>query len=136
MTRTEQINWLKLDYLREGSQVQKKVYDVMRSGRFLEILQKYNPILVGTVPIGIEVPGSDLDVVCEVYDFNLFEQVLTGNFGHYDGFCLSRRTVNGQERMKANFMVHDWPIEIFGQSVPTRKQNGYKHMLIEYRMLR
>jgi hypothetical protein len=28
-----------------------------------------------------------------------------------------------------------WPIEIFGQPVPTINQNGYRHMVIEARLL-
>ncbi|WP_068612794.1 DUF4269 domain-containing protein [Paenibacillus tuaregi] len=136
MNRAEPINWLNLDYLRQGGENQRQVYEILQTGRFLKILEEYTPILVGTIPLGIEVDGSDLDIICEIYDLDRFEQELMESFQHYHGFTLSRRSVNGLKRIKANFQVEAWPVEIFGQPVPTRQQNGYKHMLIEHRMLR
>lgn len=100
------------------------------------MLYNYEPILVGTVPIGIPVETSDLDIICSVQDFNEFERINKVNFGVYRGFSISRRTVEGVDRIKINFMIEKWPIEIFGQMIPTQLQNGYLHMVIEDRLLR
>jgi hypothetical protein len=39
------------------------------------------------------------------------------------------------EAIVANFSIDGIAIEIFGQNIPTREQNGYRHMLIEHRIL-
>ena len=31
-----------------------------------------NPIVVGTFPIGINIPGNDIDLACEVHDIDSF----------------------------------------------------------------
>jgi hypothetical protein len=90
---------------------------------------------VGTVPIGINVAGSDLDIICEVQDFDRFELIVIDYFKDYHEFSVVRRQVEGNERIKINFTIEEWQIEIFGQSKPTTEQNGYIHMVIEDRML-
>lgn len=37
--------------------------------------------------------------------------------------------------MVASFQLDDFSIELFGQNIPTRQQPGYRHMLVEYRLL-
>lgn len=128
--------WLDLEYLRCGDSTQADVYQLLVNYRIFQILRNYQPILVGTVPIGIPVETSDLDIICSVQDFNEFERLNKVNFGIYKGFSISRRTVEGIERVKINFTIEKWPIEIFGQNKPTLIQNGFLHMVIEERLLR
>lgn len=128
--------WLHTEYLSTGSTVQIEVYRLLKKHRILIDLSSYNPILVGTVPIGIQVEGSDLDIICEVNDFNEFERFVGQRYGGYERFEIARRIVDGEERIKANFTIEDWPIELFGQNKPTTEQNGYRHMVVEDRMLR
>lgn len=112
------------------------MYQLLKKYRLLEILRDYDPILVGTVPIGINIQGSDLDIICEVKEFNDFESQMREQFSHYDEFSLIRRDVDGMDRIKVNFIIDGWPIEIFGQNKPTQEQNGFIHMVIEDRMIR
>ncbi|CAM3844438.1 DUF4269 domain-containing protein [Cohnella lubricantis] len=128
--------WLDIEYLRVGSSTQAEVYRLLKEHRLLETLSLYSPILVGTVPIGIHVPGSDLDIISEVADFEMFAERVQERFGGYPEFTIVRRVVEGVERIKANFMVEAWPVELFGQNKPTERQNGYLHMVIEDRLLR
>jgi len=128
--------WTDIEYLSKGNPVQIDVYHILKKHRILDFLHKYSPILVGTIPIDINVADSDLDIICEVYDFDQFEFELRDRFGIYPGFTVVRRTVESMERIKANFICENWPIEIFGQAIPTENQNGYRHMVIEARMLK
>ncbi len=129
-------NWRDIRYLAAGTPVQREVYSVLTAHRLLERLREYDPVLVGTVPIGLQIEGSDLDIVCEVCDFDRFERDLRERFGDRPGFVGTRRIVGGRERAKANFECGGWPIEVFGQAVPTSRQNGFAHMTVEYRLLR
>lgn len=128
--------WMNTDYLKKGSIAQDEVYHLLMNHKVLDILQDYDPILVGTVPIGIHVPSSDLDIICCVQNFSQFERLIQKNFEHYNGFKISRTVANGVERVKANFTINEWPIELFGQNKPTCEQNGFIHMIVEDRLLK
>lgn len=112
------------------------MYQLLKKYRVLETLRDYDPILVGTVPIGINIKGSDLDIICEVKEFNDFERQMGVQFSNYDDFSLTRRVVDDMNRIKINFIIDGWPIEIFGQDKPTQEQNGFRHIVIEDRMIR
>ncbi|WP_245946882.1 DUF4269 domain-containing protein [Paenibacillus cellulosilyticus] len=128
-------DWTDLNYLQHGSMLQAEVFHLLRAHKVFDILHEYDPILVGTVPIFIEIPSSDLDIICNVQHFTAFERVVKEHFEHYSGFTITRRIVDGIERVKANFTIEGWPIELFGQNKPTQEQNGFVHMIIEDRLL-
>ncbi|RCX21420.1 uncharacterized protein DUF4269 [Fontibacillus phaseoli] len=119
-----------------GTGLQAEVQELLEKHSIFETLRDYDPILVGTVPLDIQVPGSDLDIICEVHDFALFVEQVIFHFGHFPEFEIVRRQVEGIERIKANFICEGWPVELFGQPMPIRQQNGYRHMMVEARMLR
>jgi hypothetical protein len=124
-------------YLSGGNERQKAAYTLMDELQIIEILNPFNPILVGTIPINIDIPESDLDIICEVNDndFSKFEELVWRSFYPLDQFRYSIRTVNGMNNYVANFIYKSWEFEIFGQPLPTHLQNGYKHVMIEYRIL-
>ncbi|MGG1314142.1 DUF4269 domain-containing protein [Cohnella laeviribosi] len=128
-------HFLNIDYLSRGTQTQVQVYGILKRLRLMDLLKEYNPILVGTVPLDLDVPGSDLDIICEVREFDPFERLITRSFGKEEEFLFTRRRVQGIERIKANFNYKGWPIEIFGQAIATIEQNGFKHMVIEARLI-
>lgn len=54
-------------------------------------LAPYSPVLCGTIPISINVEGSDLDIIMEVYDFETFKQQAANLYGGYDKFVLKEK---------------------------------------------
>lgn len=128
-------DWCELSYLKRGTVVQCKVYNLLKELNIMEIVSDHNPILVGTVPLGIQVEGSDLDIICEVHEMEEFAVKVARHFGDRDDYCCESRTVRGIPRIKINFNEADWPIELFGQPRQTKLQNGYLHMIIEAELL-
>lgn len=124
-----------LEYLNEGNKRQRKAYTVLSESIFPS-LEKYNPVLAGTIPLAIDVDGSDLDVLCYVTDTDEFSSVLTEQFSSFDGFTLRQTEINSVPTIIANFFCRGFEIEVFGQNVPVHSQNGYKHMIIEDAVLR
>jgi hypothetical protein len=59
------IDFTTIDYLKEGNDRQKKAYEVLLKYKIFEKLSNYSPLLAGTVPIEIDIEGSDLDIICE-----------------------------------------------------------------------
>jgi len=106
-------------------------YQVLKQIEVFTILQPYNPVLVGTVPIGIDIDGSDLDIICEAADLLQFQQVVVDGFSKYAGFS----DFFSKDAYVASFRYSGIEIEIYSKDKPTDLQNGYRHMVIEDRIL-
>ncbi|MBP1969771.1 hypothetical protein J2Z83_001879 [Virgibacillus natechei] len=64
--------------LQMGNEKQQKAYLAIKELNICNDLSTYNPVLCGTLPIGIDVLGSDLDIVMEVQDLDYFEERVLG----------------------------------------------------------
>ncbi|THF47847.1 DUF4269 domain-containing protein [Flavobacterium supellecticarium] len=124
-----------LDYLKKGNALQQKSYDLLTKHAILELLSDFDPILVGTIPIAIAIESSDLDIACYWKDKNGFIATLHKAFSGYPDYSCQELDHGAMEAIVANFSIDGIAIEIFGQNIPTREQNGYRHMLIEHRIL-
>jgi hypothetical protein len=126
-------DWKDPGYLQHGSERQRRAFEVLQRHALLGHLQAYNPVLVGTFPLDLLVPGSDLDIICEVCDMAEFRCALAG-FAAYPAYEL-RRASTAEPALVASFEVEGLPVEVFGQALPTARQNGYRHLVIEARLL-
>ncbi|WP_035563548.1 DUF4269 domain-containing protein [Hymenobacter sp. IS2118] len=124
-----------LSYLRHGSAGQRRAYRVLRALGLPEVLRSYSPLLVGTFPLNLQQPGSDLDLVCEVHDFAPFEALLAAHYGPQVGFSQRRTVRQGLTSSFTAFSTLSMPVEIFGQALPSERQHGYRHLCIEHRLL-
>ncbi|MBE9583693.1 DUF4269 domain-containing protein [Mucilaginibacter sp. JRF] len=122
-----------IEYLKTGNSRQRSAYDTLVKYHIMEVLADFNPILTGTVPIGIDIPGSDLDIICCYDSVDEFEDTIASNFKSFKKFNIGHNQDN--ESIIADFYADDWEIEIFGQPVPTHLQNAYRHMIIENKLL-
>lgn len=130
-----EVDWRNIKYLYSGTKKQKSVYDVLIKTNIFEILKDYDLVLIGTIPIGIDIEKSDIDIACEVYDFDKFEQLIQISFGEYKNFSINKMTFYDKEVLVANFFVKEFEIELYAETFPVEKQNGYRHMIIEDRIL-
>ncbi|MDT3404709.1 DUF4269 domain-containing protein [Mucilaginibacter terrae] len=131
-------NIIKFDniaYLSTGTARQQQAYNVLVEHRIMELLLPYSSLLVGTIPINIDIEGSDLDVLCAYQNKKEFVNHLRAHFSTYPNFNLYETTITGNETIIANFMAYDFEVEIFGQQTPVKQQYGYLHMLIEHELL-
>ncbi|WP_336704688.1 DUF4269 domain-containing protein [Chryseobacterium indologenes] len=131
------LDFTRIDYLKDGNERQKKAYEILTKYRVFEKLKDYSPILAGTVPIEIDIKGSDLDLIFEVdlkYDQDFLDDLLFCQIIPHD-VEVEYPIVNGEKCITLNFMLDGFPIEIFGQNKPTKEQNAYLHMIAEYKVL-
>lgn len=122
--------------MQTGNEAQQKAYAAIKELNICNDLRIYNPVLCGTLPIGLDVVGSDLDIVMEVQDLDHFEEQLQILYNDKNNFTLKRTTIGSNQVVKANFLFGNFEFELFGQSQPVHKQNAYIYMLIEHRILR
>jgi hypothetical protein len=126
-------DWKEIGYLQHGSAPQRQAFEVLRRHELLPRLLGYDPVLVGTFPLDLARPGSDLDIICEVPDMAEFRRALAG-FAQYPGYAM--RWANTPEpALVASFVVDGLAVEVFGQAWPTARQYGYRHLVVEARLL-
>ncbi|HAK42803.1 MAG TPA: DUF4269 domain-containing protein, partial [Clostridium sp.] len=129
------IDFKNYNYLKEGNEKQQNAYEVLKKLDIFNTLKDFSPILVGTIPINIDIGSSDLDIICEVYSFEEFQEIIEINYFMHNKFHINSY-VNNEKILTIGFYVDNMEIEIYAQSLETYKQNGYRHMIVEDRILK
>lgn len=125
-----------LDYLKDGNARQKQAYSILTHHNVMEKLDRFTPILVGTIPINIDIETSDLDIICCWGDKHTFYAAVLDSFSQQAGFRIRDYSLHdGTNCVVANCRIDTVEIEIFGQAIPTQQQMAYRHMLIEHDLL-
>jgi hypothetical protein len=98
-------------------------------------LAAFDPLMIGTYPLGLVVPGSDLDIACHMPDPGLARATLRQAFGGHGPIddTLSRR--DRVPSLVLGFAARGHAIEIFGQPVPAAAQMGHRHLRAEHFLL-
>lgn len=126
-----------LGKLENASDQGAKAADIVRRYGLLERLAAFDPVIVGTLPLAIDTPRSDIDILCEVPDFGPFKSAVEDAFGTCVGFGIHARpaTPHVPEARVVRFDLDGLPIEIFATNRPSIEQYGFIHMLVEARIL-
>ena len=61
-------NWHNITCLQQGSPAQRWAFEALQRHALLGHLRAHNPVLVGIFPLDLTVPGSALDIICDVLD--------------------------------------------------------------------
>ncbi len=128
--------FLTLEYLKSGNKAQQEVFRLLTQSQLMHVLSAYHPVLAGTVPLDINIEGSDLDIICQFDEKWQFKELMINEFSNHPKFEISELLMHGKETIIANFYIENWEIEVFGQAVPVLKQAAYRHLLAEYNLLR
>ncbi|GAM05172.1 DUF4269 domain-containing protein [Novosphingobium sp. MBES04] len=107
---------------------------ILASSGLPDVLAAYDARVVGTFPLGLDVAGSDVDIVCHAPDAKAFAHELWARFAQSEHFAL-RQWVQGERAVIAQFSICDLPLEVFGAPVPVAMQAGWRHFEVERRLL-
>jgi hypothetical protein len=129
------MNFLSIEYLKTGNQLQKEVYNLLTKNRVMEKLKRLHPILVGTIPINIATNYSDLDIVCTFENKELFKEEIQSQFSAYPDFSIIEKSFQNESTVIVRFKMKAFPVEIFAQRKPSNQQMAFLHMLIEHKIL-
>lgn len=106
------------------------------------VLSGYGACIAGTIPLGLGLPASDIDILVNTDDLNGFATVCTGRFSHFDGFHIYNRAATRHvgAAVVVQFMIscpNQKPeqVEIFATNKPAHHQYGFRHMVVEARIL-
>lgn len=117
-------------------EINQQAIKVLKESRVLKALQDYGPLIAGTFPLGLNVVGSDLDVMVSTSNLYVLADVLTEEFSRFENFELFKETIDGEPAVRAYFVIQNIPIEIIGQMKPSVRQSAYLHFLAEERILK
>ncbi len=129
------IDFKNIEYLKSGNARQQKAYEELTALNIFDTLKKYNPLLTGTIPIDIDIPESDLDIICQCRNHSKFSILLKELYSKQLNFKIKSTYCNTIECTVATFDTNHFKIEIFGQDIPTNQQNAYLHMFMQYQIL-
>jgi len=124
-----------LAYLQTGTERQRRAYAVLTAHGVFDHLAAYQPILAGTIPLDIDIAGSDLDILCYCPQPESFREELVRQFGRCTGFVVREKQVRDRQTVIANFFLDEFPVELFGQNRPVREQEAYRHLITEEALL-
>ncbi|MGE6277739.1 DUF4269 domain-containing protein [Aeromonas media] len=119
-------NWRRLDYLAQGNPRQRSAHALLTAGCWDALERLCQDLaLVSTVAIGLDKPGSDLDILCQHPDparlaALLREQGWTASDkGHQ--VWLMEQTLTGPDQAR-------WPVELYVTQAPLETLNGWRHL--------
>ena len=108
--------------------------EVVDRAGILAALKEFDPHIAGTPPLNLDVPTSDIDILCYAPDPCRFTLAVWKSFGSRQNFRMWQWS--GTDRpVLATFEAHEWHFEIFGQARPVAEQAGWRHFVIERRLL-
>ncbi|MGN7997759.1 DUF4269 domain-containing protein [Sphingomonas sp. 22176] len=97
-------------------------------------LAAFDPHVAGTPPLGLDLPDSDIDILCHAPDPQAFASAVWEACRDLPGFAMWQW--QGSDRpVIARFHCAGWVLELFGQACPVAEQLGWRHFAIERRLL-
>ncbi|MDM5057639.1 DUF4269 domain-containing protein [Aeromonas rivipollensis] len=119
-------NWRRLDYLAQGNPRQRSAHALLNAGCWDALGRLCQDLaLVSTVAIGLDRPGSDLDILCQHPDPARFAALLreqgwtASDKGHQ--VWLMEQTLTGPDQAR-------WPVELYVTQAPLETLNGWRHL--------
>jgi Domain of unknown function (DUF4269) len=124
-------DWRDINYLLQGNKKQQAAYHALLDVGVLNHLLDFDPILVGTIPIDIDIASSDLDIILYAKNYHQVAKIVHKHYRQYSDFLDHYR----QDSYIASFFAQGFEFELFAQNKPVIEQNAYRHMLVEHRIL-
>ncbi len=97
----------------------------------LDSLSDYSPTVVSTLLVGLDIEGSDIDVICCYPTQARFVEDLRCCCQQHEDFHLSVAT----DRVVASFTVDGFCIELFATEQAIQKQAAYQHFQVMQRLV-
>lgn len=106
---------------------------LLKEHQILQILSEFSPEFVGSIPIGVDLPQSDIDIICELKPS--LPKVL-GSFSSYPDFQISEKVLGEIHSLICRFSLGSEKVEIVAQELSPKKQISYLHMILEEKILK
>lgn len=98
------------------------------------MLADFDPRVIGTLPLGLDISTSDIDVAVHASDPDAVADILWARRERLTALSL-RRWTHGDRPLVAEFTHLGWSFEVFAAPVPVIDQAGWRHFDVERRLL-
>jgi hypothetical protein len=102
------IDFENISYLKGGTTRQKQAYQALTKHQLLLKPEGFQPILVGTIPLNINIENSDLDIICCFNDAHSFQKEIMTNFRNEKSFTIREQLILDRLAIVANFFIDDF----------------------------
>ncbi|BEE04303.1 DUF4269 domain-containing protein [Aeromonas veronii] len=134
---TARANWRRLDYLAHGNPRQRSAHALLTAGVWDELAAQCADLaLVSTLAIGLDRPGSDLDILCQHPDPAAFAATFAEQgwqaSAKGDNVWLLERTLSCLDLHCADCDQSEasWPLELYVTPAPIETLNGWRHLTL------
>ncbi|EKB23625.1 hypothetical protein HMPREF1170_01986 [Aeromonas veronii AMC35] len=140
---TARANWRRLDYLAHGNPRQRSAHALLTAGVSDELATQCSDIaLVSTLAIGLDRPGSDLDILCQHPDPAAFAATFAeqgwqasdkgGNIWLLERTfsCLDQHFADSSADNGCDNRITSWPLELYVTPSPIETLNGWRHLTL------
>lgn len=123
-------------YILEESDVQRSVKQVLEDSGIFSVISGYSPVICGSYPLDIALPGSDVDISCYAPNLESYIYFALEHFKEKENFYLKIKEIRNEPSVIVRFTHHGQLIELFTQKVPVEQQHGFLHLVTEWHILR
>lgn len=132
-------NWRRLDYLAHGNPRQRSAHALLTAGVWDELAAQCSDMaLVSTLAIGLDRPGSDLDILCQHPNPAEFAATFAEQGWQAspkgDNVWLLERTFSCLEQKSIDSDCSKsearWPLELYVTPAPIETLNGWRHLTL------
>lgn len=110
------------------------IWPRIEASSVLRSLRDYDATVAGSWPIGLALPGADVDVICQAASLDDFARACRMRYRHMPSYREEHADSDPPAHL-CRFQDQGLIFEVFGQDQPVREQRAYRHMLIEARLL-
>jgi hypothetical protein len=89
-------------------------YERLHASGLLDTLAPYEPVIVGSYPLGIAPDGARIEIVCRATDLPAFARVLERSYGGGE-LAVHPGSLGPEDAVFAEFAVDGLPVEVSGQ---------------------
>ncbi len=113
-----------------------KAFSDLQSSAILKDFKQYRPLVAGTIPLGVEVADSDLDILMTSENLHELRDQLTQSYCSEENFSTSIKAFSGADTLLCSFTHQRRDFEVFAQNFESVQQSAYAHFQIEERLLK
>jgi predicted metalloenzyme YecM len=112
------------------------VWITIKDSKVLEVFGKFDPLIAGTFPLGIQVADSDVDLLIQVNeeDFDKLRKLIKQSFK--EKVRIGEQRIDALHTMIASFVFNGLRFEVFAQNWPPSLQKAYRHFQAEEKLLK
>lgn len=128
-------NWRRLDYLAHGNPRQRSAHALLTAGVWDELATQCSDMaLVSTLAIGLDRPGSDLDILCQHPNPAEFAATFAEQGWQAspkgDNIWLLERVFPYATDSDCDKSEGSWPLELYVTPTPIETLNGWRHLTL------